>query len=125
MITDRWVVHLLLRVGQLRHSLDHIDDEIDVSFSIASQSGMFDVILFLLAPHVLVIGWPWATVPFHEARACSEFASQSILRLWQEDSENHECDEPLGRETHKPRPVSKMMDDQARKCRTEGGADTH
>ena len=48
-----------------------------------------------------------------------------LLRLWQKEREDHECNEPLARETHKPRPVSKMMDDQARQCPTEGGTDTH
>ena len=48
-----------------------------------------------------------------------------LLRLRQKEREDHECGEPLGRETHKPSPVSKMMDDQTRKCRTEGGADAH
>ena len=47
-----------------------------------------------------------------------------FLRLRQKEREYDECDEPRGRETHKPCPVSKMMDDQARKCRTEGGTDT-
>src|SRR6516164_2792971 len=48
----------------------------------------------------------------------------AFLCLWQKDRENHQCDEPLAREARKPRQVSKLMDDQARKCRTEGGTDT-
>src|SRR6516165_3085743 len=48
-----------------------------------------------------------------------------LLRLRQKEREDHECDEALDRETYKSRPVSKMMDDQARQCRTEGGTDTH
>ena len=51
--------------------------------------------------------------------------TEILLRLWQEDSENHDCNEPLGRDASKTRPVSKMIDDHAQKYRTEGGTDTH
>src|SRR5215813_4076926 len=48
-----------------------------------------------------------------------------LLRLWQKDRKDHYCDEPLGRKASKPRRASKMIDDQAGKCRTERGADAH
>src|SRR5215471_8601640 len=45
--------------------------------------------------------------------------------LWQKDRENQECDEPLDRKASKPCRACKVIDDQARKCWTESGTDTH
>src|SRR5262252_2968232 len=52
-------------------------------------------------------------------------SGELLLRLWQKGRQNHERDEPFAREAQKPRRTSEMVDDQARKCRTESGADTH
>jgi hypothetical protein len=38
----------------------------EVSFSISSQSGMFNLSLFIVALHIQALAIDWATVPFHE-----------------------------------------------------------
>ena len=43
--------------------VDHIDDEMELSFRIASQCGMFNLSLFFVVLHALAIGL--AIVPFH------------------------------------------------------------